>query len=223
MHIKKNIIPKSLKGKFLLGFFCLLLLGVVFHKPLLRVYASWFYVENATKGADAILMLSGGDETRFTHTMKLMEAGFSNRVLFTHSRTPKRKYSRFFKHREEVVLDICAFEGMDCCVVPSLKEGATSTFDEAYDLAAYCLENNLKHIIIVTEQFHTRRAYYGFKKVFDLQAVPVKLEISGAPNQHFTNNNWWKTESGLTNYFLEPLKLLMYHLNSKNIEDVKEN
>lgn len=201
---------------FILGF-------ALAHKPILKAYADWFYVENASPGADAILMLSGGDETRFTHSIALMEAGYAPRVLFTHSRIPKRKYSRFFKHREEVVLDICAFEGMDCCIIPSSKGGATSTFDEAYDLAAYCSEQGLDHIIIVTEQFHTRRAYYAFRKVFDLLGLDVKLEISGAPNEHFQSHNWWKKESGLTNYFLEPLKLLVYAFNAKNLELIEEH
>ena len=45
--------------------------------------------------------------------------------------------------------------------VPSLRGGATSTFDEAHDLLAFCIKEKLKHLILVTDSFHTRRALYA--------------------------------------------------------------
>ena len=51
-------------------------------------------------------------------------------------------------------------------VIPSLSGGATSTFDEAEDALYYAGEKGWKRIIIVTDEFHTRRAHYAFKKIF---------------------------------------------------------
>ncbi len=69
-------------------------------------------------------------------------------------------------------------------MVPSLKGGATSTFfEEACDLLQFCGKENLKHLIIVTDSFHTRRALYAFKKVF--LGSNVNVEASIASNEGF--------------------------------------
>ena len=51
-------------------------------------------------------------------------------------------------------------------IIPSKDDGATSTFDEAFDALSFAKENNWKRIIIVTDNFHTRRALHAFEKVF---------------------------------------------------------
>jgi len=105
--------------------------------------------------------------------------------------------------------------------VPSLKGGATSTFDEAYDLRIFCEKENLKHLIIVTDSFHSRRALYAFKKVF--QGSNIIVEASAASNEVFSEENWWLSDRGIAAYLLEPIKLAVYLLSSKNVSFVKNH
>jgi uncharacterized SAM-binding protein YcdF (DUF218 family) len=106
-------------------------------------------------------------------------------------------------------------------VVPSPKGGATSTFDEAYDLLALCSKEKLKNLIIVTDSFHTRRALYAFKKVFRRSGITV--EASAAPNEIFNEENWWQSDRGISAYLLEPIKFAVYILSSKNVSFVKND
>ena len=104
-------------------------------------------------------------------------------------------------------------------IVPSLKGGATSTFDEAYDLLVFCDKENLKHLIIVTDSFHSRRALYAFKKVF--QGSNITVEVSAASNEVFSEENWWLSDRGISAYLLEPIKFAVYLVSSRNVSFVK--
>lgn len=200
------------------------ILSVLFHKTLLAGYASLFDASGYSKGADAILILSGNPETRVEKAAALYREGYGKMILLTSARPMGSKYHHIFKTQIEKVAEAVAYEGIDDFVlVPSLKGGATSTFDEAYDLARYAEEHNQTHLIIVTDTFHTARALYAFKKVFAIQGVEAKLEAAGAPNNHFDETNWWRSEVGLTHYILEPLKFLVYFFRSSNLEMIEEN
>ncbi len=47
------------------------------HEAILTTYANFFTVSNATSGADAIVVLSGGKMTRIPHALKLFEEGYA--------------------------------------------------------------------------------------------------------------------------------------------------
>jgi uncharacterized SAM-binding protein YcdF (DUF218 family) len=105
--------------------------------------------------------------------------------------------------------------------VPSLKGGATSTFDEAYDLLAYCKKENLRHIIIVTDSYHTRRAFFAFKKVF--RGSNIKVEVSAASNEIFNEEDWWLSDKGILSYVTEPIKFVAYLLYEQNASFIKND
>jgi len=191
---------------------------------LLKGYARFFTIDNATPGMEAtIVILSGGATTRIPRALELYTAGYGKRLLLTTARPTNSKIAQGFPTREQVaqkiakILDIQAkFE-----TVPSLKGGATSTFDEAYDLLAFCNKENFRHIIIVTDSFHTRRAFLAFKKVFE--GSNIKVEVSAAPNEVYNEENWWLSDRGIANYILEPLKLAVYLFSNQNLFFIKND
>lgn len=93
-------------------------------------------------------------------------------------------------------------------MIPNKDGGATSTFDEALDAHAFAKENNWKRIIIVTDNFHTRRALHAFEKVF--QGSGIVVQASGAANDIFSSENWWKSDRGILAYFSETIKFPIY-------------
>ncbi len=103
--------------------------------------------------------------------------------------------------------------------MPSLKDGATSTFDEAHDLRHYCKKNRLKHIILVTDNSHTRRALYAFQKVF--RDTDILVQAAGAPNDIYTERTWWHADMGISTYIDEGIKYLVYLLYDRNVPFVK--
>ncbi len=193
------------------------------HAFLLRQYAAWFTVQNATKGADALVVLSGSMMTRLPHAIALYQQGYAPIVLLTEER--KRVVSSKLKHLIGSNIDaakkiIQALEvPVQIAIVPSLKGGATSTFDEAYDLLQYARQHHLKRLIIVTDAFHTRRALYAFEKV--MEGSNIEIQVLGASNPIFDESNWWQADTGISTYVLEGIKYLVYRFTKQNVTFVK--
>ncbi len=142
-------------------------------------------------------------------------------MLLTDERDMNPALSRFTTNRlkfaREVMKELKA--DIELEMIPSLKGGATSTFDEAYDVKQYSIDNNLKHLILSTDEFHTRRALYAFKKVF--QGTGIKIEIAGAKNAVFNESDWWLSDKGISNYVLEGIKYTIYLITYRNVSFIE--
>ena len=210
-----------MKKKFIFIFLIILAVLLSQYKFFLINYAHFFSVDNPTTGADAIVILRGPGLTRVPKALDLYAEGYSKRILLTDLKSLNSNISHLFrtniqraKEISKIVNTPANFES-----VPSLKGGAKSTFDEAYDLLAFCTKEKIKHLIIVTDRFHTRRALYTFKKVFNDSGI--KLEASGAANDIFNEKNWWRSDIGIATYILEPIKFFVYMLSNQNISFVR--
>jgi hypothetical protein len=106
-------------------------------------------------------------------------------------------------------------------VIPSLSGGVTSTFDEAEDALHYAMIKGWKRVIIVTDEFHTRRAHYAFKKIF--ANSELKVQVAGVPNEVFSNENWWRSDRGIMAYLGETIKFPVYLLWDSEPKIVKNN
>ncbi len=200
----------------------ILLLGQ--YELLLTGYANFFTIDNPAYGVDApIVVLSGGYATRIPKALELYEKGYGKRVLLTSERPLNSRVAHLFLTNEQQAQKIAQALNVqvEFEVVPSLKGGATSTFDEAYDLLAFCSKEKLKHLIIVTDAFHTRRALYAFKKVF--QGSDIKVEASAAINDIYSEENWWRSDRGISAYLLEPVKFVVYLLSNRNVPYIQND
>ncbi len=63
-------------------------------------------------------------------------------------------------------------------------------------------------IILVTDEFHTRRSLLAFKKVF--KGSDIEVQVAGAPNEVFGVDDWWKSDRGILAYFGETIKYPIY-------------
>jgi uncharacterized SAM-binding protein YcdF (DUF218 family) len=215
-----------MKNKFLyvLVFFILALAGIFYGHPfLLRSYALFFSVSNGSRDADALVVLAGGVETRFPRAVQLYRDGYARQILLTDYRVRNTQLKDTICDEHQCIRALAELLQFDAplCIVPSLKGGATSTFDEAYDVRAYSIEHHLKHLIIVTDDNHTRRALYAFKKVF--QGTGIRLEAMGASNDMFSEMNWWKTDRGIEAYVLECVKYAVYLVSRRNVSFIKND
>ena len=194
------------------------------YEVLLKGYARFFTIDNATSGMEAtIVILSGKPLARIPKALELYTAGYGTRLLLTIQRKENSKAAQIFLTQEQKGQKIAEFFNVPAKFesVPSLKGGATSTFDEAYDLLAFCKKENLMHIIIVTDSFHSRRAFYAFKKVF--KGSNIKVEVSGASNGIFNEENWWLSDNGILAYVTEPIKFFAYLFIDQNTSFIKND
>jgi len=194
-------------------------LGVFFsYKLLLSAYAGFFSVHDAKPGADALVVLGGRIETRFPHALMLYKKGYADTILLTDLRPFTLGIPDFDCSQSKVAFAFRDYFDPDApvVVVPSQNgKKVVSTFDEAWDLLAYSQQNGYRRIIIVTDDFHSYRALYAFNKVF--QDSGILVESMGAPNAVFNEKNWWRSDSGLKSYLLEPLLLTVYFFTRANI------
>ncbi len=196
----------------------------MFSSKILSTYANLFRIDNATKGADCILILSGNARTRPLKAAELMQQNFSQKLYYTDQKRATDKHKDIIPHPFEIASRILATYNLCADIIPSTKGGATSTFDEAYDFAAFLKEHPMTHIILVTDAFHTARAHYAFTKVLEDQGFKnIRVEMAAASNDDFNESTWWRSEKGISAYILEPIKYLFYIFNSSNTTLVKES
>ncbi|MFP6855441.1 MAG: YdcF family protein [Opitutales bacterium] len=207
----------------LAGFALLVILGWLFRVPLLTGYANWFIKDNATQGADAILVLSGGGITRVPKGLELLEEGYAPLICLTDEKKRNAKYQHLMVSHLELAQQVARENDSNASftLIPSLSDGATSTFDEAADALVFAKKHGWKRLIIVTDGFHTRRALFAFEKVFE--GSGVQMEVAAVSNDIFGAENWWKSDRGISAFVLETIKFPVYFFWSEEPEIVRND
>lgn len=92
---------------------------------------------------------------------------------------------------------------------PSTKvlQYGTSTYEEAQAILAYCEENGLGEITIVSDKLHLRRVRWVMNRVL---ADQVNYTLVGATSSKYDEALWWHTEDGMIMVNNEYIKLLYY-------------
>ena len=193
----------------LFGLFGLLIL---FHQSILTAYAQWFVVRNATVGADAIICLSGDRETRTPESLRLWNEGYSPRLFVTAEKPKNKEFNQLELSHLQFAQAVTQRMGLNARweLLPSQSGGATSTFDEAADALEMAKREKWKKIIIVTDEFHTRRSLLAFQKVF--ADTDIEIQVAGAVNELFASDDWWKSDRGMLAYLGETIKYPVYLL-----------
>jgi len=193
------------------------------HESILTTYAKFFNVSNATSGADAIVVLSGSKFTRIPHALKLFEEGYAPEILLTEEKKRNIRFSHLFPTDVMIAKSMIEELGLSVpvSIIQSQKGGATSTFDEAYDLLKLSEKKKYSHLILVTDEFHSRRAYHAFQTVFE--ETEINIEMSTASNKIFNVNNWWTSDQGISAYVLESVKYPVYLLSSRNVNFIRND
>ncbi len=102
----------------------------------------------------------------------------------------------------------CMLEnGVDSLRVTELGV-ATSTYEESEEILAYCTNNNLKEISVVSSDFHLRRMSLVFGEKFQEKGIVV--HFFGTETKDFKAESWWTFEAGLITTFNEYIKLVYY-------------
>ena len=173
--------------------------------------------------SSAILMLGGWASSRLFQTIALYSYGVSNLILIT---SPKNYiYNDFGKSIQSELSQVTMalnYLNLPYKIIPSYKDGAQSTYDEALDTIAFLQNNAIENIIIVTDEFHSRRAYAIFNRVFKNANMQTNLFIVPAQNKLFNRQNWYRNEAGIAAYFLEIPKSFLFILNKSKLSLVEE-
>jgi len=153
-------------------------------------------VENDGPQKAAAILVLGGDEAgfRITKGAQLAQAGYAPYVLVDGPKV-------LMGHESDATIRYAEQNGYpDALFRPlPLPTGVTSTRTESEYVGLFLKQEKIGKIVLVTSNYHTRRAARLMRKVNPwLQVVAV-----AAPDQFFTPNGWWKSREGQKTFLLE--------------------
>jgi uncharacterized SAM-binding protein YcdF (DUF218 family) len=197
--------------KFLIITFSLILALILlytFRKRELRWLATSLIVEDSLQKADAIVVLSGGGYDRGNEAVKIMNAGYTHHVICTGGNPViELKVFGIDTLESDMTAANLRRQSIPDSDITELRDG-TSTKEESDIIADYCLQHQIKKIIILSSKLHTHRVQTVFKT--KLKKRGIEVVVRGAPNSRFDELQWWRDEDGLIAVNNEWIKRFYY-------------
>jgi uncharacterized SAM-binding protein YcdF (DUF218 family) len=169
--------------------------------PLLRMAGEWLEVQDPPQKADAILVL--GDDNyagdRADEAARLFRDGMAPQVVA--SGRMLRPYAGI---AELIERDLEA-RGVPAAAIVRFPQRATNTREEAQALRLLAGERGWKRVLVVTSNYHTRRARYIFRKLFEPQ---IAVLAEPARDSDYHPDRWWESRQGRKLFFLESVGYL---------------
>jgi uncharacterized SAM-binding protein YcdF (DUF218 family) len=170
-----------------------------------------YLVVNQPEHADVIVVLGGGnDDLRYWQGVQLLHDGWAPRLMLD-------VFSKgvFFGNKE---IDLArAFvnrtEPDHATVCPLVLN---STYGEAWHIADCLRDTGVKSILVVTSDYHTRRAAEILRK----RLPQYHISIYATPDPYFFNAKWWRTREWAKTVFEEWQKYLWWELVDRWKKDV---
>ena len=141
---------------------------------------SFLVVQIPAVKSDAIVLLAGSYEERMPLALSLYRAGMAERILLTNDgvrRGWSSKHQRNLFTTERSVEDLVqqGVPRQSIVALPFLRSG---TVYDALAVRDYVIKHNVRSILLVTSDYHTRRSLWIFQRV--LQTLPVTIGVEPA-------------------------------------------
>jgi len=167
-------------------FLVLLVIGIYLARhPLMRLAGGMLIVEDPLEKSDAIIVLSDDNfyADRATRAAELYRQNFAPVVVASGLRLrPYANIADFMTH------DLVERGVPKERIIP-FPQDADSTKEEAQELRRLLIGKNWKSVIVVTSNYHTRRARYIIGKVF---GPGITVRIASARDGDFDPANWYE-------------------------------
>jgi uncharacterized SAM-binding protein YcdF (DUF218 family) len=193
-----------------LGWWVWLLIPIVFVLGLLH-WGGYLLIANdpMPAHADGAVVLQGsieGEKLRIAAAMNLAQSENVARILLS---VPKESYwgqsippvARQYLQRK---YGSSLANRVDFC---ETDQGVDSTEEEAQSLIKCIQEHNWKEILIVTSNYHTRRAGIIWKRIARRTIPSAQVYVYGAVDPDFVPEGYWRHRRFLKTWLMESLKL----------------
>jgi uncharacterized SAM-binding protein YcdF (DUF218 family) len=153
--------------------------------PLMRFAGETWIVEDNLEHADAIVVLSDDNfyADRATRAAQVYREGLAPVVVASGRRL--RPYAGVAELMEHDLVE----RGVPKDKILRVVHDAENTKDEAEALAKVAAQRKWKSVILVTSNYHTRRARYIFERVFP---AGTTVRVTGARDGSFEPERWWE-------------------------------
>jgi uncharacterized SAM-binding protein YcdF (DUF218 family) len=193
----------ALRRRGLLVFLLLLITAIVTYagRPVwLPVVGEFLVVSQAPETADIVVVLAGdirGD--RILRAVELVQQGHAPRILVDGS------MEVYGAGEADLATTFALQHGASREIFEPFPMEADSTLEEAQIVDAELAGRGVRKALVVTSNFHTRRALRIFEAV---ASGKVKYVMVAAPSPDFQPDRWWYTRAGKRTLLLEYLKTL---------------
>jgi len=153
--------------------------------PILRFAAEFWIIEDPIDKADAIIVLSDDNfyADRATRAAELSREGKAPVVVASGRRLrPSAGIAELMEH------DLVE-RGVPRDRILRFAHDADGTREEAEALARFAKERKWRSVIVVTSNYHTRRARYIFRRVFPQD---IEVRVASARDGDFDPQRWWE-------------------------------
>jgi uncharacterized SAM-binding protein YcdF (DUF218 family) len=166
--------------------------------------------------ADALLVLSGSSNylERSRWAARLYREGRAPLILLTDdgerggwSNTEGR--NPFFVERAARALKESGVPAENIEVLPGL---VSSTYEEAISLRSFAASHGLRSILVVTSAYHSRRALWTMRRVFEGSNIEVGVDAPPVGGESPAPTIWWGSPRGWQMVASEYPKMLYYRL-----------
>jgi len=171
-------------------------------QPLLRAAGEWFIVDELPQPSDAIVVL--GDDNypadRATRAAELYKERWAPRVIAS------GRYLRPYASLADLERRDLIERGVPAEAIVHFANSGANTREEAYAVRGLLRQKGWRRVLLVTSNYHTRRARYIYRRVLD---PGMEGRMVAARDSGFDPAAWWESRSGLKIFFRECVATLV--------------
>jgi len=167
-------------------------------------------VADPLKEANAIVVLSGGEDARLQEAISLYQEEYADVVILTETGAVLEGYDATYSSEQRLAL-------IDAGILPTaihvVGKHAASTREEAKLIRTQVANTDVHTLIVVTDPYHTLRTRLIWNDVF--KDSGVELIVRPARGSWYKAETWWLSSAGWENTINEYAKLASYIVTHK--------
>ncbi|MGD1096101.1 MAG: YdcF family protein [Bryobacteraceae bacterium] len=165
----------------------LIVLAVLLRAPILTTVGSYLVRDGPPEKADLVVVL-GGDflGNRILKAAELVRQGYAPRVLVS---GPAGAYGHY---ECDLAIPFAVSAGYPEAYFIPFEHNAHSTLEEAQAIVPKVRELHANHVLLVTSDYHTRRAGNIFRSL----GPDITWSVVAAPDAYFSAQGWWLNREG---------------------------
>ncbi len=165
----------------------------LFQKPLLSAAGNALVEDDTPAKMQAAVVLGGDyDCSRILKAADVAQAGYAPFIVVSGPEA-------FGGHECDLTVKCAEQKGYPASLFRPYPNAFTSTADEATGLGQYLRSQGITRILLVTSNYHTRRAAHLFRR----QNPGMTVRVIPAPDATFTPASWWLNREGRKTFMLE--------------------
>lgn len=205
----------QLLGALVVLFFIMIIVVILNRTFILEKARDFLVVSQTPNQSDVIIVLSGNAQAqRVDYGISLFKKGFANKLLLSGG---PPEYGNISCPQVMMLQAIDSGVPKDAIL---LEEESQTT----YENAEYCLKIvqslGYRSVIVVTSDYHTRRARVIFDDFFKNSGIG--LTVVNVPNENPTYDKWWQDDRETQNVVTEYMKFIWHYFFFQDKGEAKE-